>query len=317
MKLRLITMALVVALLGLFVATPLTAGAAKPKPGPGTGSNPLAAVPITGTAPLNFVGSLNLTGFNVQNGVLMALGTVSGTLTDTAGNIIKTFTNVPVTLPVTNQSGTCQILHLELGPVDLNLLGLMVHLDKVVLDITAQQGGGLLGDLLCAVANLLNGGALDLGTLAGLLNQILGALLNGLTADITGSLTGIVSGILNVTQFAVQNNQLMALGTFTGAITDGQGGTIASGTPQMAMPVNLAATSGSCQILHLTLGPVDLNLLGLMVHLDRVVLDITAQSGPGNLLGNLLCAVAHLLDGGNVNLNILANLLNQILAILQ
>jgi hypothetical protein len=46
--------------------------------------------------------------------------------------------------------------------------------------------------------------------------------------------------------------------------------------------------SGTCDILHLTLGPLDLNLLGLMVHLDRVVLDITAQSGPGQLLGNLL-----------------------------
>jgi len=309
MKVRLITMTLVIALLGLFVATPLTAGAAKP--GPGKGSNPLAAVPITGTAPLNFAGTLNLTGFDVQNGVLVALGTVSGTLIDTADNIIKTFTNVPVTLPVTNVGGTCQILHLELGPVDQNLLGLMVHLDKVVLDITAQQGGGLLGDLLCGIANLLNNNT----GLAALLNQILG-ILGGLTTSVTGGLTGIVSGTLNVTQFAVQNNQLMALGTFTGAITDGQGGTIASGTPQMAMPVNLAATSGSCQILHLTLGPVDLNLLGLMVHLDRVVLDITAQSGPGNLLGNLLCAVAHLLDGGNVNLNILANLLNQILAIL-
>ena len=45
------------------------------------------------------------------------------------------------------------------------------------------------------------------------------------------------------------------------------------------------------------LGPLDLNLLGLEVHLDPVVLDIVAQPGPGNLLGNLLCAVAGLLDG--------------------
>jgi hypothetical protein len=68
--------------------------------------------------------------------------------------------------------------------------------------------------------------------------------------------------------------------------------------------------------LHLELGPLDLNLLGLMVHLNKVVLDITAQSGPGNLLGNLLCAVAHLLDS-NAAGTALANLLNQILAILQ
>ncbi|RIQ11795.1 hypothetical protein [Jiangella rhizosphaerae] len=52
-----------------------------------------------------------------------------------------------------------------------------------------------------------------------------------------------------------------------------------------------------CPILHLELGPLDLNLLGLRVQLNQVVLDITAIPGPGNLLGNLLCAIAGLLDG--------------------
>jgi hypothetical protein len=61
---------------------------------------------------------------------------------------------------------------------------------------------------------------------------------------------------------------------------------------------------------------VDLDLLGLVVHLDVVHLNITAEQGPGNLLGNLLCAVAGLLDT-NAPANQIANLLNQILAILQ
>jgi hypothetical protein len=58
-----------------------------------------------------------------------------------------------------------------------------------------------------------------------------------------------------------------------------------------------AAPANVCQILNLTLGPLHLNLLGLVVDLNRVHLRITAVRGPGNLLGNLLCAVAHLLDG--------------------
>jgi hypothetical protein len=58
-----------------------------------------------------------------------------------------------------------------------------------------------------------------------------------------------------------------------------------------------AVLPSTCDILHLTLGPLDLTLLGLVVHLDRIRLDITAQPGPGNLLGNLLCAIAGLLDG--------------------
>jgi hypothetical protein len=42
------------------------------------------------------------------------------------------------------------------------------------------------------------------------------------------------------------------------------------------------------------------------------VLDITAQSGPGNLLGNLLCSVAHLLDSNAAGQG-LASLLNNLL----
>lgn len=84
------------------------------------------------------------------------------------------------------------------------------------------------------------------------------------------------------------------------------------GTVQV--PVNLGSTTGSCPVLHLVLGPLDLDLLGLQVHLDKVVLDITAQSGPGNLLGNLLCAVAHLLD--NNATGGLTAVLNQILGAL-
>jgi hypothetical protein len=56
------------------------------------------------------------------------------------------------------------------------------------------------------------------------------------------------------------------------------------------------------------------------VHLDTVKLNITAQQGSGNLLGNLLCTVAGLLDnntgaGGLTGLlQSVASLLNQIIA---
>ena len=80
-------------------------------------------------------------------------------------------------------------------------------------------------------------------------------------------------------------------------------------------PAAAGVTAASCDILNLVLGPLDLNLLGLEVHLKQVVLDIIATSGAGNLLGNLLCAVAGLLDGGAA-LGQIAALLNQILGIL-
>ncbi len=80
----------------------------------------------------------------------------------------------------------------------------------------------------------------------------------------------------------------------------------------------VAANAAACDILNLVLGPLDLNILGLQIDLQRVVLDITAVAGAGNLLGNLLCAVVGLLDGGPLAglLGQLQTLLNQILAAL-
>jgi hypothetical protein len=129
-----------------------------------------------------FNGVLKVTNVAVNSatGALSAAGTLSGTLTNTAGQVIGTVSNLAVSnIPLASVTGSCTILTLNLGPLDLNLLGLMVHLNQVVLNITAQPGpGNLLGNLLCSVANLLNGGNLTnlLTQVTGLLNQILGAL---------------------------------------------------------------------------------------------------------------------------------------------
>jgi len=83
----------------------------------------------------------------------------------------------------------------------------------------------------------------------------------------------------------------------------------------LAVTLPVLDTNATCDILELTLGPLDLDLLGLQVHLDEVHLVIEAQPGPGNLLGNLLCAIAGLLDT-NAGLNTIARLLNQLLGLL-
>jgi hypothetical protein len=140
------------------------------------------------------------------------------------------------------------------------------------------------------------------------------------TTPVTGTLadgTGAVTGTFNAQQFVVQNGVLQAVGTFTGTVTNAAGATT-TGSQQISLPVDVAQAQASCQILDLVLGPLDLNLLGLQVHLDQLHLNITAQPGPGNLLGNLLCAVAGLLNGTTTNalLQQIANLLNQILGLL-
>lgn len=132
------------------------------------------------------------------------------------------------------------------------------------------------------------------------------------TAPVTGTIAsgGTFTGTLTNIVFSNVNGTLTATGNLSGTLTNAAGQVIGTITNQ-AVSFTAAAT-GTCQILNLTLGPLDLNLLGLMVHLNQVVLNITAQSGPGNLLGNLLCAVAHLLDS-NASVTALANMLNHIL----
>jgi hypothetical protein len=129
----------------------------------------------------------------------------------------------------------------------------------------------------------------------------------GITSSIPCAIAGVTTTCqLTVTSFTVVNGVLTAVGTITG--------------PGLADPVPFQApvqATGSCRILDLTLGPLHLDLLGLVVDLNQVHLTITAQQGPGNLLGNLLCSVANLLNntgGTTTALNQIANLLNQILA---
>lgn len=143
-------------------------------------------------------------------------------------------------------------------------------------------------------------------------NNTSAALVQGTVAS-NGNPAGTFSGVLNVTKFLVQNGQLVAQGAVTGTITNLDGTTTPVPTQTVTAPVMSAA--GSCNILNLTLGPLNLNVSGLVVTLNQVNLNIVAVPGAGNLLGNLLCDVAGLLNGGGALSAIVADL-NNILGIL-
>jgi hypothetical protein len=136
---------------------------------------------------------------------------------------------------------------------------------------------------------------------------------------ITGTVTdagggaGTFAGTFTPTKFAAQDGDLMATGTLTGTLTDSAGDTIGAVTRTVSMPAAVALAT--CEVLDLTLGPLHLDLLGLVVDLNRVHLTINAVSGPGNLLGNLLCAIVGLLDA-NPTAGQLAAILNFLLALL-
>ena len=123
---------------------------------------------------------------------------------------------------------------------------------------------------------------------------------------------GTLTGTFTPTQFVTQNGQLALQGVFQGTFT-AVNGVVTPITQTVTSVVGGLTPSGSCKVLTLDLGPLHLDLLGLVVDLSAVHLNITAQSGNGNLLGNLLCSVAGLLDNGGASG--LASLLNHLLGL--
>jgi hypothetical protein len=124
-------------------------------------------------------------------------------------------------------------------------------------------------------------------------------------------------GRLDVRRFFVNDaGDLRGVGIVNGKVRNSSGEVIQTVTDKrvrfpVGVPTGVSIQQASCEILHLEIGPIDLDLLGLVIHVDKIVIDITAEPGPGNLLGNLLCAIAHLLDDPPGTLNrILADLLN-------
>jgi len=142
------------------------------------GQNP---IPVTGTKKngKQFNGTYAIKRFTSVGETVYAVGTLKGRVK--GKNVRKTGVRMPVTdfadaantaqLP----AGTCRILFLDLGPLDLNLLGLRVQLNAIHLRITGQTGeGNLLGNLLCAVAGLLDPPTLSGLNLSAILNSLLG-----------------------------------------------------------------------------------------------------------------------------------------------
>jgi hypothetical protein len=145
-----------------------------------------------------------------------------------------------------------------------------------------------------------------------------------ITSTVTGTFknadgTGAFAGTFTPQNFSVVNGVLEATGLLKGTLTDANGTKLGTVSQTATIPVDTkttaAADPAACQVLDLVLGPLNLNLLGLVVTLNQVHLNITAVPGAGNLLGNLLCAVTNLLNGGGA-LSQIASLLNQILALL-
>ena len=168
-----------------------TAGAAKSSPittEPGSITQDVKSKVTDATDGSNvgkFTGTLSIDEFGLtDSGDITTTGSLDGAVKTAGGatrQVSRTFEDVTTQL---SSNGSCTILTLDLGPLDLEVLGLRVQLSEIHLDITGETGSGnLLGNLLCAIADIGSGGGL-LSGLQGILEDLL-----GVVNDLIGSLS--------------------------------------------------------------------------------------------------------------------------------
>jgi hypothetical protein len=119
-----------------------------------------------------FSGNIALVRFEVQHRSLVAVGMLTGVLAESTATILGRV-NAEVVFPVAIVRATCHVLHLDIGPLDLEFPALQVHLEKDALGITTRDGPQRA--LLCSTARLLAGNPTP-ETLATKLNAVLRAM---------------------------------------------------------------------------------------------------------------------------------------------
>jgi hypothetical protein len=170
--------------------------------------------------------------------------TADGTATATLGGLggLPTVVKKKVHLAAA-KAGSCTVLSLELDTLDLTLLGLNVHLDKVNLKLTGKRSGGVLGSLFCSLANA-----------------------------------------------KVKTARASAAHRLNAAIR--RRGVVRPISLTVPVRATTSQAAPTCSVLELTLGPLHLELLGLVVDLNKVHLVITANPA-GGVLGRLFCGLAN------------------------
>ena len=149
-------------------------------------------LPVTSAAG-TFSGTFSINRFEVRNDAVVAVGVVRGVIAGT-GSVVVGEVAAPVRVgsasapaaasnaAVAQQQATCQVLHLDIGAVNLNVQGIIVATQPISIDISGDSAAPL-GNLVCTIESTLN----NVVGLVNLLNQLLGVL-TGLVGGLTGGL---------------------------------------------------------------------------------------------------------------------------------
>jgi hypothetical protein len=167
------------------------------------------------------------------------------------------------------------VLALTVPAIDLDLLGLLLKTTPITVDVSSREADGLLlGNVLHSVLGTLNATPEQLGELSGHVNNVL----------------NYIVGVLNNTSLALPPDAVDQLSELL---------------QQLALPDLVTAEPGqTAKILDLVIAqpdgspPVVVDLLGLNVQVGNIDAELSARTGEGQILGNLLYNVANLVNPG-------------------
>jgi hypothetical protein len=197
--------------------------------------------------------------FAVSGRQIVGRGQLTARLTDDSG--ASQTARRPVRFVVAAQRSTCRILTLTLEDLQLDLLGLSVDVSTVNLrlyGIPRGEGSGVLGRLFCSLAR------------------------SSIRLRSSIRAASHAKKVVRALNTRMRGRPMRTLGARAVLTADAE-------AAQYQGP--------SCKVLRLVLGPLDLNLLGLVVELygpnrrAPVQLTITAFPGQG-ALGDLFCTLA-------------------------
>ena len=161
-------------------------------------------------------------------------------------------------------------------PLDLNLLGLVLETSPITVNATAEAGNGLLlGNVLTTVLNTVD----------------------ATTENLTGLSTNL-NAAAGQSRRRAECGQPRAAGRHRSRLLPS--------VCRRCLPTLIAPSPGATtEILDLVISsgtsagpPVDVDLLGLQITTSNIDAHLSAQTGDGQLLGNLLYNAANLLNPG-------------------
>ena len=111
---------------------------------------------------------------------------------------------------------------------------------------------------------------------------------------LNGNLNAVLAqvvGVLNAATLTLPSDVLSTLSPALQQLALGNLITATPGATASILDLSIASTDGSA--------PVDLNLLGVQVTTSNINLQLSAQTGDGQILGNLLYNLSNLLNTGS------------------